>query len=153
MCYLVACMMRTRKQNEFDVGRPLLRIASWSWSPSWPDQRHLRGLAVQPGSLIGLAFLTQDFQAGHGQAGISYRDGVFDIEAAGYTFLARGKARSQVAVLLRALKGRPRWRHQRWPIKKDAVGTDPGSGTDNAALSVPRGLVNPIPKPPRAEAD
>ncbi len=106
MCYFVACMMRTKKQNEFDLGRPLLRIASWRLSPSWRDQRPLRGLAVESNSLIGQAFLAQDFQAGNGPAEISHRDGVFYIEAAGYTFPQHGKARSQVAVLMRASEGK-----------------------------------------------
>jgi transcriptional regulator with XRE-family HTH domain len=102
VCYLVACMMRTSKQEQFGLGSPQLRVASWTWSASWPDQRPLRGLAVEAESLIGRAFRNQDFQAGHGTAGISYRDGSFDIQAAGYTFPQGGRARSQVAVLLRA---------------------------------------------------
>jgi hypothetical protein len=104
VCYFVACKMRTKKQNAFDLGRPRLRIASWRLSPSWPDQRPLRGLAVESNSLIGEAFKTQGFQAGTGPAGISHRDGVFYIEAAGYTFRPQGKERSQVAVLMRALE-------------------------------------------------
>jgi len=104
-CYLVAFSMRTRRQNELDLGRPRLRIASWSCSPSWPDQRRIRGLAVKSNSLIGRAFLNQDFQVGRGPAGISYRGGIFDIEAVGYTFSRGGKARSQVAALLRVWPG------------------------------------------------
>lgn len=105
ICYVVACSMRTRRQNELDLGRPQLRIASWSLSASWPDQRPMRGLAVKSNSIIGRAFLNQDFQAGRGPAGISYRDGVFDVEAAGYTFRMGGRARSQVAALLRVRPG------------------------------------------------
>ena len=106
VCYLVACMMRTSKQDQFGLGSPQLRVASWTWSASWPDQRPLRGLAVEPESLIGRAFRNQDFQAGHGAAGISYREGSFDIQAAGYTFPQGGRARSQVAVLLHARNGK-----------------------------------------------
>jgi hypothetical protein len=117
MCYLVACMMRTKKQDQFGLGTPQLRVASWTQSASWPDQRPMRSLAVEPNSLIEQAFFNQDFQAGHGPAGIRYREGVFDIEAAGYTFPQRGKVRSQVAVLLRVRKGKANRVQRRGPIR------------------------------------
>jgi Zn-dependent peptidase ImmA (M78 family) len=101
VCYLVATKRRTKQQDQFDVGKPQLRVASWASSRSWPDQKPYRGLAFHPNSLIGRAFDEQDFRAGRARLGTSHRDGVFNIEAWGYTFYPRGHARSRVAALLR----------------------------------------------------
>ena len=102
LCYLVAIMMRTKKQDQFDLGRPQLRVASWTLSRSWPDRRPYRGLAFEPNSLIAQAFDEQAARAGRARLGTTHRDGIFDIEAMGYTFFPRGRQRSQVAALLRA---------------------------------------------------
>jgi len=108
VCYLVASKMRTTKQAMYGIGRPRLRIASWTWSPSWIDQRPYRGLVIEPNSVIERAFLSQDVQVGRGPVGISHRDGTCDIEAVGYTFTPRGRVRSQVAILLNASNTRGR---------------------------------------------
>lgn len=102
VCYLVATMARTTNQARFNKGIPALRVANWTWSPSWPDRRPYRGLAFTPGSLVAQAFDAQQLRAGRARLGTNHRDGVFDIEAVGYTYPRRGRPTRQVAVLLTA---------------------------------------------------
>jgi hypothetical protein len=101
VCYLVATMGRTTNQERFNRGTPALRVASWAWSPSWPDRQPYRGLAFAIGSLVAQAFRSQQLRAGLARLGTNHRDGVFNIEAVGYTYPRRGKPSRQVAVLLR----------------------------------------------------
>lgn len=101
VCYLVATISRTRNQVALDCGDPMLRIASWATSRSWPDRRPYLGLAIDPDLLVGQAFEAHDLRSGWGDPGIDHRDGTFEIEAAGFEFVQRGARMQQVVVLLR----------------------------------------------------
>ena len=103
VCYLVARVRRTRRQEDFGLGRPRLRVASWALSSSWPDRRPYLGLAFEPASLVAQAFEAQDLRGGRSALGTTHRDGVYDIEAVGYMFPLRGEPRRQVAVLVRGI--------------------------------------------------
>ena len=100
-CYLVATLRRTKKEDLEDRGSPLLRVASWACSSSWPEHRPYLGLGIEPDSLVAQAFTAQDSRTGWGDPGIHHRDGAVMIEAAGYEFVWRENLKRQVAVLLR----------------------------------------------------
>jgi hypothetical protein len=102
VCYLVATIRRTKAEDLEDRGSPILRVASWTCSSSWPERRPYLGLGIDPDSLLAQAFTAQDSRTGQGDPRIRHRNGAFMIEAAGYEFVSRENLHRQVAVLLRA---------------------------------------------------
>ena len=85
-CQLVGAMGRTKEQDLKDVGEPRLRIQHWNQSKSWPESRGYLNLPVLNASLIHDAFMHQDERVGNGELGLTFRPGIFRIEALGVSY-------------------------------------------------------------------
>jgi hypothetical protein len=103
-CYLVGVRMRTKNQERHGIGAPQLRVASWTYSRSWPEQVGYRGVAFEPACMIAEAFESLEPRSGIAELGTNYHNGIYLIEAIGYSFPRGGDVEHrQVAALLHAL--------------------------------------------------
>jgi len=85
-CFLVGTIKRKKDEEERNAGEPRLRVHHWNASPSWPDQGTYLNLPFKSGSLVAEAFDHEDYREGHTTLGTYFRDGIYDIEARGYSF-------------------------------------------------------------------
>jgi len=85
-CFLVGTIKRKKDEEERNTGEPRLRVHHWNASPSWPDQGTYLNLPFKSGSLVAEAFDHEDYREGHTTLGTYVRDGIYDIEARGYSF-------------------------------------------------------------------
>src|SRR5579884_1308443 len=105
-CFLIARVRRTRDEERRGAGEPRLRVDHWTASRSWPDRSCYKGVAFAPSSLVAEVFTQQDERAELARLGTNFHDGLYHIEATGYSYVKGADgAHRQVAVLLTLPEG------------------------------------------------
>jgi hypothetical protein len=85
-CFFVGRMKRKKDEEERYTGEPRLRIHHWAAAGAWSDQCTYLNLPFKSDSLAADAFATEEHREGRTTLGVYFRNGIYDIEARGYSF-------------------------------------------------------------------
>jgi hypothetical protein len=99
-CVFIAALSRTLREVRLDTGRPVLRVARWRASQSWPHPYGYKNRPIEGASLIGQAFDYQDERRGRARLGLPFDPSTYLLEARGYGYPRNGNPDYRQAVSL-----------------------------------------------------